>query len=131
MTPALRSMYSAPRWRPLWHLAVVVGVRLAGGRRDDVVVEAEHVARVILGFDGCQARVVRPVRGSDPIGAFLAKVVGVHRSFKEWLHRFEETLRPGDVVRRIGGIIPLGENEEVVEVTTVWERGRCRRVAES
>jgi hypothetical protein len=38
----------------------------------DIVVQAEQVLRIIGGFDLCQARVVRSVRGLDAIVALIA-----------------------------------------------------------
>src|SRR5215813_6189194 len=100
--------------------------RSCSARVPDVLVEPKGVVRIVDSLDLGQTVVIDAVGVPDPVAAFLAEVVDVHAAEMR-AHGFEEPACPANIVRRVGGVVPLGQNEEVVVAGAVREGGRRRR----
>src|SRR5690242_14520033 len=96
---------------------------LVNGRGPDVLVEPEDVVRVVDGLDNSQPVVVAAVGVPYPIAAFFTEVVDVYPARVRG-YGVEELAGPPDVVRRVGGVVPLGQDEAVVQAAAVGEGGR-------
>src|SRR5215472_9019583 len=120
-----------------WVVATFVpvsGYRSPGWRRPscsprargvDVLVEPEEVVRVIGRFDTGQAVVIDAVGVPNPVAALLTEVVDVH-AVEVRAHGIEELAGPSHVGWRVGGVVPLGQDQKVVEAAAMREGGRSR-----
>src|SRR5215469_1073581 len=91
----------------------------------DVLVEPEEVVRVVGCFDTGQAVVIDAVGVPNPVAALLTEVVHVH-AVEVRVHGVEEFAGPSDVGWRVGGVVPLGQDQEVVVAAAMREGGRSR-----
>src|SRR6516225_2936674 len=97
----------------------------ARARGLDVLVEPEEVVRVVGRFDTGQAVVIDAVGVPDPVAALLTEVVDVH-AVEVRAHGVEEFAGPSHVGWRVGGVVPLRQDQEVVVAAAMREGGRSR-----
>src|SRR5580700_1703957 len=104
--------------------------RACAVRGPDVLVKPEDVVRVVGGLDAGQAVVIAAVGVPDPVAALVAQVVDIHAP-EMGAHGVEEFTSPADIGRRIGGIVPLRQDQEVVLAGAMGKSGRGRGDAAS
>lgn len=76
----------------------------AASSRADVLVHAEHVLRVVLALDLCQAIVVRAVRGADTVALVGGEEVHVHAAAGIGRRGLEEVAGPSDAAFVVFGV---------------------------
>src|SRR5919201_947570 len=84
----------------------------AGALRRDVLVQAEHVVRVVATLQLDEAAMVLRVGRLDPLGAVVPEEVDVRRALAGGLEPPERVPGPGHVGVVVGRIRPCGENVE-------------------
>src|SRR5579884_653654 len=78
----------------------------AGLARRDVLVEPEHVVRVVLRLQRDEPLVLRPEARADGVAVVVAHEVEVDAARRPRLHRGGDRPRPRNVPFVVGGILP-------------------------
>src|ERR1700754_946005 len=90
----------------------------------DILIQVKQVSRIILRLQRSQALVVRSVGCRDGVFAIVvSQVVYITPRRKAEPHRVIRLLRPRNIPRVLSRIEPLGDDQKVIALAPVGERG--------
>jgi hypothetical protein len=94
----------------------------------NIVIELEKVGRIILGFQGRQARMVGAISGLHTQGVVIGVQMIHIDAGRKRRHCLPKGARPIDILLRRGRVGPLGDDVKIPQILAVGKGrgiGRC------